>query len=548
MLAPTESWPPSYKNVLRERTARWLAMRDATSIALTRRYYKIDPVEFINTWVDTHDPRNGANERPTRMPFVLFKRQRELVEFVHGCVKTPAHGLIEKSRDMGATWCCAAYSVWLWLFHENVSIGWGSRHALQVDRLGVIDSIFEKMRVLINYLPKELLPKGFSPDKHLSYMRIVNPENGSVIAGECGDNIGRGGRTLVYFKDEAAHYEHPEAIEAALMDNTRCQIDVSSVNGLGNVFHRRRENGVDWESGHKFVKDRANVFVMDWRDHPEKTQQWYDERKQKMIGEGLLHKFAQEVDRNYAASVEGTIIPHEWLPSAIDAHLKIKGDWDSGQWVAGLDVADGGGDRNALAKRRGVVLRFIEEWGERDTGVTTRRCLSSCSDTKPIEVQYDCVGVGAGVKAESNRLADDKFLPRGIRLVPWDAGSGVLLPDRRVVDGDRDSPLNKDFYANLKAQAWWNLRRRFERTHRALTEGIKYPVEDMISIDSTLPRLRQLEKELCQPTASRRTGNLKLVVDKMPEGTRSPNLADAVVMCYFPARQSAYISDLSWAV
>jgi hypothetical protein len=26
-------------------------------------------------------------------------------------------------------------------------------------------------------------------------------------------------------------------------------------------------------------------------------------------------------------------------------------------------------------------------------------------------------------------------------------------------------PLNKDFYTNLKAQAWWELRRRFEKTH-----------------------------------------------------------------------------------
>jgi phage terminase large subunit len=26
-------------------------------------------------------------------------------------------------------------------------------------------------------------------------------------------------------------------------------------------------------------------------------------------------------------------------------------------------------------------------------------------------------------------------------------------------------PLNKDFYTNLKAQAWWELRRRFELTH-----------------------------------------------------------------------------------
>ena len=52
-------------------------------------------------------------------------------------------------------------------------------------------------------------------------MRIVNPQTGASITGESGDNIGRGGRKLCYFKDESAWYERPEKIEAALADNTR---------------------------------------------------------------------------------------------------------------------------------------------------------------------------------------------------------------------------------------------------------------------------------------------------------------------------------------
>ncbi len=29
---------------------------------------------------------------------------------------------------------------------------------------------------------------------------------------------------------------------------------------------------------------------------------------------------------------------------------------------------------------------------------------------------------------------------------------------------------------------------------------------------------------------------MKLLINKTPEGTKSPNLADAVMMCYFPLR------------
>jgi hypothetical protein len=316
-------------------------------------------------------------------------------------------------------------------------------------------------------------------------MKLVNLDNGATITGESGDEIGRGGRKRIYFVDEAAHLEHPESIEAALSENTRVRIDISSVNGIGNVFYRRREACEDWEPKTEVRRGHTYAFVLDWRDHPEKTEAWYKERRQKFVDEGLLHVFKQEVDRDYAASVANAIIPLEWIRSATDAHIKLKmPHMEDGGWVAGLDVADGGGDRNALAKRKGVILKHVDEWGERDTGATARRAVEACKKTTPIEVQYDCIGVGAGVKAEVNRLRDEHLVPDGVRFVPWDAGARPRHPDRRVIPGDRQSPLNKDFYGNLKAQAWWSLRRRFELTHRAVTEGIKVSPDDMISISS----------------------------------------------------------------
>jgi phage terminase large subunit len=53
---------------------------------------------------------------PTRLPFVLFRRQREFIEFLSACLEAQTSGLCEKARDMGATWLCAAFSVWLWLY------------------------------------------------------------------------------------------------------------------------------------------------------------------------------------------------------------------------------------------------------------------------------------------------------------------------------------------------------------------------------------------------------------------------------------------------
>ena len=83
------------------------------------------------------------------MPFILFKRQRELLTFFKLLLEHQTTGLVEKSRDMGATWLACAFSIWLWIFYPGASIGWGSRKEQLVDNIGDPDSIFEKMRMLI---------------------------------------------------------------------------------------------------------------------------------------------------------------------------------------------------------------------------------------------------------------------------------------------------------------------------------------------------------------------------------------------------------------
>lgn len=517
------------------------AGQDARLRAILKHGYQHRPVAFIEDWVFTYDPRR--TDGWTKLPFLLFPRQVRFVDFLLQCLDAQTAGLVEKSRDMGATWLCCALSIWMWLFRPGSSVGWGSRKEQLVDRIGDPDSIFEKMRMILRDLPDFLLPEGFSPQMHVAHMRIVNPKLGNTITGEAGDNIGRGGRKTVYFKDESAHYERPEMIEAALGDNTRVPIDISSVHGIGNVFHRKREGGVDWDGEH-VVPGRVNVFVFDWRDHPLKDQRWYDQRRRDAEMNGLMHILAQEVDRDYSASLEGVVIPANWVASAIDAHARLGVD-DSGGWLAALDVADEGGDTNALCVRKGIVVKSVTEWGGMDTGQTTMRAVREVTSHGSMDVNYDCVGVGAGVKGESNRLVRENLMPRELRFVPWNGGDEVQDKERHFVPGDKNSPLNQDLFANLKAQAWWCARRRFEITHRAVRskmadatpdeKNFTWRADDIISLPSTLPLLHRLRSELSQATVSMGS-RMKLVVDKKPDGAKSPNLADALVMCFHPMR------------
>lgn len=535
-----KSWPPDYIKHVIERSERLAGLRDDNSlIPPAKAYYKLHPARFIDDWCITYDPRKANIDRPARMPFILFDRQRDLVSFLQDCMKSQESGLIEKSRDMGATWVCTAFSVYLWLFSDGASVGWGSRKEMLVDRIGDPDSIFEKIRMQINSLPPFLLPAGFDWRAHGAYMKIINPENGNTITGEAGDNIGRGGRKSIYFKDESAHYEHPESIEAALGDNTNVQIDLSSVNGTGNVFHRRRQTGAVWEIGRDIEKGRTRIFLFDWREHPEKNQAWYEQRRAKAEREGLLHLFAQEVDRDYAASVNNLVIPAIWIKAAIDAH-KILGIDVTGQTVGSLDVADEGGDKNALAIVKGIVLVYCEHWAEGDTGNTARKAVSICKQHGCNNLQYDCVGVGAGVKAETNRLRADGLIKSNFDIVPWNGGDSVLLPTSRIIESDRGTPKNIDFYANLKAQAYWQLRLRFEKTYKVIVKGQKFPHDQLISIDSTIPYLSELTDELSQPTFGYDTRG-KILVNKQPDGTKSPNLADAIKTAFWPIRKQRVI-------
>lgn len=504
-------------------------------------YYQHNPVAWIEDWCITYNPRV---EKPglKKMPFILFKRQKEFIDFLEGCIRDKESGLVEKSRDIGATWLCCAYSVWLWLFVPGVSVGWGSRKELLVDRLGVPDSIFEKMRMIINGLPRSMLPDGFTPAKHSTFMKIINPANGSVITGEAGDNIGRGGRSTIYFKDESAHYERPELIEAALGDNTDVQIDISSVAGTANVFYKRRMAGEVWHPERTPTPNKTRVFVFDWRDHPAKTQEWYDARRVKAESEGLQHLFAQEVDRDYSAALEGIIIPAKWVRAAIDAHIHL-GFPPGGERMASLDVADEGGDKNALAQREGVVLRYAEHWGEGDAGESARRAVRDAAAFGSKELYYDALGVGAAVKAETNRLAANDELPRYLRIMPWIASANPLDPEDHLIPNDKDTPINEDFFENLKGQGWWNLRTRFEKTYKARTQGIKYDHNELISLDSKLPLLHELMAELSQPQKAKYKSG-KFGVDKKPKGSTSPNLADSIMMLYTPTREISILDVL----
>jgi phage terminase large subunit len=516
---------PDYSAVLVRRLNMLRKLRDdPTLVPVLKAYYRLNPWDFVRDWGMTYDPRNIERGLPATIPFIPFARQVEMMKWIHDHWRASKDGVVPKSRDTGASWVAIALSCTLCLFNEGMAIGFGSRKEEYVDKLDSPKSLFYKARVFLTNLPAEFRG-GWTREKHGAFMRLTFPETGAVMTGEAGDNIGRGDRVAIFFVDESAHLERPQLAEEALSATTNCRIDLSSVKGAGTPFSVKRRT---WPA--------EDVFTFHWRDDPRKTEAWYENLKRTKDPTVI----AQEYDIDENAAVEGVVIPSQWVQAAIDAHIKL-GIEPTGKRTGGLDVADEGKDLNAFAGRLGILLQSCEAWSGKESDIygTTENAFDIC-DTHDIgSFRYDADGLGAGVRGDARVIQETR--ERQVEVTPFRGSAAVLDPDNKIptIDNDperdKEERTNKDYFQNAKAQAWWHLRLRFLRTYRAVVLG--HPVTDpdeLISISSGIPELTKLTTELSQPTFSE-NGAGKIQINKTPDGTRSPNYADAVMIAFAPS-------------
>lgn len=505
---------PDYAATFRARADALARMRAAPErLPALKVYYRDHIADFIDDWGCTVDPRNVSKSLPAFLPFRLMPKQRELVDWMIERWKKNESGIVEKSRDVGASWLAMATAVSMCLFHDGIMVGVGSAKEDKLDRTGDPDTIFYKARTFIESLPPEFR-NGFDGAKDSLYMRLLFRATGSSITGEAGDQIGRGGRKSIFLLDESAHIDHPDLVDASLVATTDCRIDISSVNGMANSFAIRRHSG-------KFP-----VFTYHYRDDLRKDAEW--ERTKQSVTDPVT--WEAEYNLNYLASIQGIVIEQAWARACVDAH-KVLGIEPSGIREGALDFADQGKDMNAFAARHGVLLMHSSEWsgqGSRPT-LTVERCFMLCDEMKLDAFVYDADGMGATLHDPCGEIAArrKKELMRDIGYRPF-KGSDAVLNSESIALGTEIK--NKDRYANRKAQAWFDLRRRVWLTFQAVN-GAPFDRDNIISIDSRIPDLQKLLIELSQAQWKHNPSG-KILIDKTPDGAKSPNRADSVVYLF----------------
>jgi hypothetical protein len=303
-------------------------------------------------------------------------------------------------------------------------------------------------------------------------------------------------------------------VERALSENTECRIDVSTPNGSGGPFYRKRFSG------------EFPVFTFHWKDDPRKGPRWYAKKKRKLEP----HVLAAEVDIDYEASAGDVTVPAAYVRASQQLYRLLKERNmlpERGPGIAGLDVG-GGVAANVFVPRYGPVVGMSEEWTRDDSIDTAGKARDLALEKDCRIVKYDSIGVGKGVTSAFRRIEN----------MPCQGVNTGKKPTRtRWEDGKRA----KDKFRNLKAELWWTVRDGTKKAYELLLfltgeEGIEHKIEDVI----LLPDDPALAAELSLPLYMRTESGLIQIESKehmiKVRGIASPDHADALILTYAPEK------------
>ena len=227
---------------------------------------------FINAFVMTYhqhevDPKTGKRIEPinTHNPFVTWEVQDDLCNLFEQCLRKAEDILVNKSRDMGASWLCIAFMHWLWLFRDDAQLLEMSRTEDYVDKAGNMKAMFQRHDYINQWLPDWMLPPAVGyREKHRSKMHMLNSYNGSCIDGESTtEHAGSGDRRLVVLLDEFAKVENGALMRSATRDVALMRIVNSTVAGPGTEYSKWKNDGT------------IKVFPLMYWDHPDKGRGRY---------------------------------------------------------------------------------------------------------------------------------------------------------------------------------------------------------------------------------------------------------------------------------
>lgn len=238
---------------------------------------------YVNTFVWTYhqfDVDEGGDKAiaaNAHCPFITFEVQEELLDQFIKCLgEGVIYGnsteglkaqdiLVDKSRDLGASWLCIIFLDWLWRFRPDSQLLMLSRTEGYVDQAGNMKALFQKLDYIEEWMPEWLSP----PDckygrRYRTKMHKLNHLNGSCIDGESTtEHAASGDRRLVVLLDEFSKVEKGALMRSATRDAALMRIVNSTGAGPGTEYSKWKRSG------------KIKVFQLPWWEHPDKGRGRY---------------------------------------------------------------------------------------------------------------------------------------------------------------------------------------------------------------------------------------------------------------------------------
>lgn len=166
---------------------------------------------------------------------------------------------------------------------------------------------------------------------------------------------------------------------------------------------------------------------------------------------------------------------------------------DEGAIEVGVDVARLGGDRTVFVKRKGLKEIGRASFTKKRTTEVCDLLVNFIGADKDVLIKIDDTGVGGGVT--------DEMIAKGYNIIPINFGAKASNPDK---------------YPNLISEAWFYLQ----------------SIIDQISITNDKDLLVELSNREWKMDSKGRRG-VESKDDYKKRGFRSPDLADATILCFY---------------
>lgn len=224
-----------------------------------RKRCEEDILFWVNTFVWQYNP-NAIGEGSLEMgPFIVWEGQEEIPKAILGAIEDRKDLVIEKSREMGASWWCLLVMLSAFLFQAWKQFLMISRSEFAVDRSGDPDSLFWKIDFVLEHMPGWLKGAGIKRRK-LGYSN----GNGSTITGQASTRkAGVGGRARAMFIDEFSQIDEDYEVLHRTSDTTGCRIFNGTHQGTGTAFAE--------------LTRRVDIrkLQLHWTQHPDKKRGLY---------------------------------------------------------------------------------------------------------------------------------------------------------------------------------------------------------------------------------------------------------------------------------